>query len=277
MSRQILNIGTDANDRRGDTLRVGANKINLNFDELYSKLGDGTELYFDINTTPLNNQILVFNSATNKFTLTNIVEGLQGPPGPEGPRGQIGPTGATGPQGISGPQGPQGPLGPQGPQGPIGLTGPQGPQGLQGAQGSVGPQGPKGDKGDTGNFLGRSSVSILSSDLPYLSSENINIIGYKSYVLLSITVSAAAWVRIYVSSAARTADQSRTVDQDPTPGSGIVAEVVTTGSETIPISPGVIGFNLDSPVSTNIPIRISNLSGSQTEITVSLGVIQMES
>ena len=42
MSRQILNRGTTANDGTGDTLRVAAQKINENFQELYTTLGGDT-------------------------------------------------------------------------------------------------------------------------------------------------------------------------------------------------------------------------------------------
>ncbi len=39
MSRQILNRGTTANDGTGDTLRVAAQKINENFQEIYANFG----------------------------------------------------------------------------------------------------------------------------------------------------------------------------------------------------------------------------------------------
>jgi len=39
MTKQVLNKGSSANDGTGDTLRVGADKINDNFDELYAILG----------------------------------------------------------------------------------------------------------------------------------------------------------------------------------------------------------------------------------------------
>ena len=39
MARQTLDIGTNANDGTGDTLRSGGEKINDNFNELYSTLG----------------------------------------------------------------------------------------------------------------------------------------------------------------------------------------------------------------------------------------------
>ena len=39
MARQTLDIGTNANDGTGDTLRSGGEKINENFAELYTTLG----------------------------------------------------------------------------------------------------------------------------------------------------------------------------------------------------------------------------------------------
>ena len=44
MAKQLVNIGTAANDASGDTLRVGATKINDNFNEIYTGFGDGTTL-----------------------------------------------------------------------------------------------------------------------------------------------------------------------------------------------------------------------------------------
>ena len=44
MTRQVLNRGTIANDGTGDTLRTASLKIEQNFQEIYSKLGDGASL-----------------------------------------------------------------------------------------------------------------------------------------------------------------------------------------------------------------------------------------
>jgi len=44
MTRQVLNRGIIANDGTGDTLRSASLKIEQNFQELYTKLGDGTTL-----------------------------------------------------------------------------------------------------------------------------------------------------------------------------------------------------------------------------------------
>mgnify|MGYP001242271717 CR=1 FL=1 len=44
MALQSLNIGTAANDGTGDNLRVGGDKINDNFSEIYTAFGNGSTL-----------------------------------------------------------------------------------------------------------------------------------------------------------------------------------------------------------------------------------------
>ncbi len=44
MAKQIIQRGSSANDGTGDNLREGANKVNLNFNEIYSAIGDGTTI-----------------------------------------------------------------------------------------------------------------------------------------------------------------------------------------------------------------------------------------
>jgi len=44
MAKQIIDRGTNANDGTGDSLRNGANKVNLNFNEIYTAIGNGTTI-----------------------------------------------------------------------------------------------------------------------------------------------------------------------------------------------------------------------------------------
>jgi len=122
----------------------------------------------------------------------------------------------------------------------------------------------------------RASLTGSTGSISDGASANVNITGYKGYMLYKIQTSAAAWVRLYVSDAARTADASRTQGQDPLPGSGVIAEVITTGAETIIIAPGVIGFNNESPVTNVVPTAVTNLSGGSADITVTLTAVEME-
>jgi hypothetical protein len=122
----------------------------------------------------------------------------------------------------------------------------------------------------------RSSVSVSTNTIADNDSENVDAVGFKSYMLLAIETSAAAWVRLYTDTTSRTADLTRLQTEDPLPESGVIAEVITAGAEVVKISPGVLGFNFDSPVTTNIPMRITNLSGSSSAITVTVTLLQIE-
>lgn len=97
--------------------------------------------------------------------------------------------------------------------------------------------------------------------------------GYATYALLKIESSHAAWIRLYVDTASRTADASRLITDDPAPDAGVVSEVITTGAQTIKMSPGVIGW-LES--GTDIPVRVTNLSGGNAAIQVTLTHVQLE-
>jgi hypothetical protein len=108
-------------------------------------------------------------------------------------------------------------------------------------------------------------------------SENVNITnGYKGYAIYKISTSAGAWVRIYSDSASRTADSSRLETEDPLPDAGVILEVVTSGSETVLITPGVIGFNNESPVTNVIPLTVTNKSGSAAAVIITITAIKLE-
>jgi hypothetical protein len=130
--------------------------------------------------------------------------------------------------------------------------------------------------GGGGGSNSRGTVSGTTSSLANGATGDLTITGYKGYMLYKITTSAAAWVRIYVSTAARTSDASRAEGADPTPGSGVIAEVISTASQTILISPGAIGFSNETSPSTNIQLAVTNKSGSTAAITVTLTVVQLE-
>ena len=101
--------------------------------------------------------------------------------------------------------------------------------------------------------------------------------GFKTYALIQINLSDSAWCRIYSSSQARTNDLNRNVGEDPAPGSGVIAEVITTGqNQEQVITPFTLGGNTESPVSTNIYIAVTNLSSQNTTITATLTILQLE-
>ena len=103
---------------------------------------------------------------------------------------------------------------------------------------------------------------------------NLSITTPKTYVLYSIETSHAAWVTLYSDTASRTADASRAETTDPTPGSGVLAEVITTGATTQLITPGSICFN---SAATGITYaKVVNKSGSTANVSVTLTYLQLE-
>ena len=70
MALQSLNIGTAANDGTGDNLRVGGDKINDNFSEIYTAFGDGSTLS-SLAVTAMNsataNEILTVGATTTEL------------------------------------------------------------------------------------------------------------------------------------------------------------------------------------------------------------------
>ena len=68
MAYQAIGIGSSANDGTGDTLRVGADKVNDNFVEVYNKLGNGSALTSDTVVLRTTAQTL-----TNKTLTTPII------------------------------------------------------------------------------------------------------------------------------------------------------------------------------------------------------------
>ena len=127
-----------------------------------------------------------------------------------------------------------------------------------------------------GGVTSRTTATATSASLSAGASGTYTINGYKGYALLSVQVSSAAWVCVYNSTASRSADSTRAITSDPNPGSGVIAEIITTGASTQYFSPSVVGYSSESSPSTAIPVKIYNNSSSTQAITVTLTLIQLE-
>ena len=130
-----------------------------------------------------------------------------------------------------------------------------------------------------GTGLGLTSRSDLIGTTGNLTSGTTGycqIAAYTSYLLSKVVTDRPAWVRIYSSTAARTNDLTRTDSTDALPGTGVIAEVITTGSQTILITPGTIGFNSTDTPTTDIYVAVVNNSGGTAVITVTLSILQLE-
>jgi len=125
-----------------------------------------------------------------------------------------------------------------------------------------------------GALQSRTVVTGSTSSIINNATDNVNLTGFKSYALMKVGLSANAWIRLYTDSTSRANDASRSVGEDPLPGSGVIAEVV--GSSNQLITPFVIGGNMDGTPSTTIYAAITNLSGSTQAITANLTILQLE-
>lgn len=102
----------------------------------------------------------------------------------------------------------------------------------------------------------------------------------KTAALLHVAVSQAARLRLYINSAARTADASRSNQTPPVPGTqhGVLVDLyLDTGDKfTWQMSPLAVLYNWDATQSSNIYYAVTNL-GNTAAITVSLTYVPMES
>ena len=131
---------------------------------------------------------------------------------------------------------------------------------------------------DGSNVLkSRTTVTGSTGSITNNAIGNVDITGFKSYGLIQVGLSTAGWLRIYTDNAARANDVNRSVGEDPTPGDGVIADIVTTGlSTTRNITPFTLGGNLDSPVSDTIYIAVTNLSGTTQAISANLTILKLE-
>lgn len=133
-----------------------------------------------------------------------------------------------------------------------------------------------GATGATG-LLPRSTTSATTSVLTNNANVTVNLTGFRGYNLYKINLSHASWLRIYTNDVARITDAARAQGVDPTADTGIITEVITsTSNQTVTLTPAVLGFNDENPPTTIIPCRISNLSGSNVAITITLTLVQTE-
>ena len=129
---------------------------------------------------------------------------------------------------------------------------------------------------DGGDAERRTTANAATGSIANAAAANISITAAKTYSLLKVQTSAAAWVTLYTDSTSRSNDASRGETTDPTPGSGVIAEVITSGSATQILSPGVIGWNNDSTPASTVYAKVVNKSGSTQAITVTLHYLAME-
>ena len=125
-------------------------------------------------------------------------------------------------------------------------------------------------------LMSRTTDSVTFSSLGAGSSATGTLALGKTYSLLKIETSHAAWVTIYIDAASRTNDVNRNIQTDPLPGAGVVAEIVTTGDTIQNITPAVVGWNNDSTPATTAYLKVVNMDASTQNLVVTATYITLE-
>jgi len=74
MTKQTINVGVTDNDGTGSTIRAGGQIINSNFTEIYSAIGDGSTITFDVSiSSPSDGDGLIYDSVSTKFITSPLV------------------------------------------------------------------------------------------------------------------------------------------------------------------------------------------------------------
>ena len=133
-----------------------------------------------------------------------------------------------------------------------------------------------GGGGGGSGLQARTTANTATASIADGASANIEITAAKTYALQKIQTDAAAWVTLYVSAAARTADASRNETTDPLPGAGVIAEVITSDGAIQNITPGTLGWNDESTPTTDAYLKVVNKSGTTRAITVTLHFVALE-
>ena len=92
---------------------------------------------------------------------------------------------------------------------------------------------------------------------------------------LAVSTDAPGWVSFYSSGAAREADGSRPITQDPAPGSGVLLDLVTTAAAlTITAPPGGTYFSTETAVAAPLLRTLVRNSGTaQAAIALSVTAV----
>lgn len=127
------------------------------------------------------------------------------------------------------------------------------------------------------------SRATISSNIPSVTA-NQNYTGSianfgKSFMLFSTTVNTHSRIRLYGSQSFGTNDLSRSIGTDPSQNSGVIMDLVLSGSPSLfnyIMSPIVNGANMDPTPMSTIYYTVTNLSGVTSDISMSFNRLVLE-
>ncbi len=123
----------------------------------------------------------------------------------------------------------------------------------------------------------RATVSVTTALLAPGATESGTFTLGKAGTLLRVVTDNPAWVRLHATAAFSAADSTRLITADPTPGTGVLLEVLTiAGLLDVTLSPPVLYQNADASPSATGYYTITNRGTASTTITVTFTRIAEE-
>jgi hypothetical protein len=91
---------------------------------------------------------------------------------------------------------------------------------------------------------------------------------------IAITADAPGWVSFYSSAAAREADGSRPITQDPAPGSGVLLDLaIATAHQTLTVLPGCTYFMAEATANPLLRALVRNTGSTAAAIAVTVTAV----
>lgn len=131
--------------------------------------------------------------------------------------------------------------------------------------------------GTGGVAMARTSSAVSTTSIADATSADITIPAARGLLLLKVATSVAARVILYTDVASRTADAGRAEGTPASANSGVIAEVVTTVLDlSTSLAPGIVGWNDEVPAASEIYAKVTNKSGAESVVTVTVTYVPVE-
>jgi hypothetical protein len=132
-------------------------------------------------------------------------------------------------------------------------------------------------KSRKGSFI-RTTAQVATDAIASGATDSTQVLSIgKACMMVKLETDFPAWVRIYSSLAAQSADAARTRSTDPIAGSGVLLEVITvTGTLAVGLSPGAMAYSLEASPGTTLHITVTNDDVSSRAITVTVTLVPIE-
>jgi len=152
---------------------------------------------------------------------------------------------------------------------PVSLIGPAG------APGAQGPQGPAGAQGPPGGLTARQTTTVTTTSINAGATWTGTVNLAPAFILLKLGLDFPGWLRVYPTQTDRTNDATRLQNEDP--DVTVTAEIATSGNQELaPYRSGVIGSNLETPVTSTQYLALKNLDTVARTFEIKFRWVQLE-